>query len=190
MTDTTNTTALGTEAAATEEKKKKSKLRSPMHYPQMFLLHALVIILVVWGLFGVVFGVMSAPNNDMYPRFDSGDLLLYYRLDRDVKAQDTIVLDKNDTTYVGRVVAVGGDTVDITDDERLIVNDNAVVETNIFYPTPRYEGFMNYPVTVPEGECFVLVDSRESGEDSRYYGTVSMDEIEGTVITVLRRSNL
>ena len=76
MTDTTNTTALGTEAAATEDKKKKSKLRSPMHYPQMFLLHALVIILVVWGLFGVVFGVMSAPNNDMYPRFDSGDLLL------------------------------------------------------------------------------------------------------------------
>ena len=171
-------------------KNKKDKTLSPMHYPQKFLFHLLVIIVVVWVMFGLVFGLTTVPSNDMYPRMDGGDLLLYYRLERAPKAQDIVVLDKLDTTYVGRVVAKQGDTVDITDDEKLVINGNSVIESNIFYGTPRFEGFNQYPVKLNENEYFVLVDQRQSGEDSRYYGVVKENEIEGTVITVIRRSNL
>lgn len=166
------------------------KRRSPMNHPQLFLLHALIIVVAIWLLFGLFFGVTTAPNNDMYPRIDTGDLLLYYRLDKDVKAQDVVVIRKNDTTYVARVVAVAGDTVEITDDERLVINGNSVIESNIFRSTPRYEGFVNYPLTLEEGTFFVLVDARNTGEDSRYFGPVSTDELLGTVITVVRRTNL
>ena len=86
-----------------------------MDQPQKFLIRAFFLTAVLWGMYGWVFGLMHAPNNDMHPRIDSGDLLLYYRLDTDMKAQDIAVLKKNNTVYVGRVVAVGGDTVDITD---------------------------------------------------------------------------
>ena len=171
-----------------EEKVKKEI--SPMRYPQLFLLHAIVIVIILWLMFGWVFGIMSAPSNDMYPRIDSGDMLLYYRLDRDVMASDVIVLRKNDTVYVARVVAVGGDTVEITDKETLVVNGNTVIENNITEKTPIYEGFVEYPLTLKSGECFVLVDHRNGGEDSRYFGPVSKDEIIGTVITVVRRTNL
>ena len=82
------------------------------------------------------------------------------------------------------------DTVDITDDERLIINGNQVIETNIFSSTPRYEGFLEYPVTLGANECFVLADKRQGGTDSRYFGPVSKDKIAGTVITILRRLNL
>ena len=94
------------------------------------------------------------------------------------------------SVFVCRVVAQPGDTVDISQGERLVVNGNSMIETNIFYPTPEYEGFMEYPVTLGEGEYFVLADYRNGGADSRFFGAVSEDEILGTVITILRRNNL
>ena len=175
---------------AQENQKKKTKGISPMHYPQVFLFHALVIISVVWLMFGVFIGITYAPNDDMSPRIDGGDMLIYYRIDKDVKANDVIVLKKNDTEYVARVVAVGGDTVDITDSNSLVINGNTVVENKIYFKTEKYWEYMSYPYTVEEGKCFVLVDKRQSGEDSRYFGTVAKDEIRGTVLTVVRSHNL
>ena len=115
--------------------------------------------------------------------------MFYYYLNKNIKAQDIVVLKKNNTEYVGRVVAVEGDTVDITDSENLVINGNIMTERNIYSPTPIYEGFVKYPLTLKEGEFFVLADQRNGGEDSRYYGAVSEKEMLGTVITVIRRSN-
>ena len=94
------------------------------------------------------------------------------------------------SVFVCRVVAQPGDTVEIGQGERLVVNGNSMIETNIFYPTPEYEGFAEYPLTLGEGEYFVLADYRNGGADSRFFGAVKEDEILGTVITILRRNNL
>ena len=162
---------------------------------QFFLLRLAAFVLVVWLLFFVFIGVMHMPTTDMYPRIDAGDFVLYYRLDKDVKAQDIVVLEKDipdvgKKVFVCRVVAVAGDTVEITEDKRLMVNGNIMIEQNIFYPTPKYEGSVTYPLTLGEDECFVLADSRNGGTDSRYFGPVEKDEIYGTVITIVRRNNL
>ena len=143
----------------------------------------------------VFIGIMHMPSTGMYPRVDAGDFILYYRLDKDVRAQDIIVVEKNiqgagKQLFVSRVVAVAGDTVEITSDNRLSVNGNIMIETNIFYQTPRYESDVQYPLTLGEGECFVLADSRNGGTDSRSFGPVKADEINGTVITIIRRNNL
>lgn len=173
-----------------QKQEKKQKKRSPMNPVQIFFLNAIIIVTVIWLLFGMVFGFAAVPNGDMSPNLKAGDLLLYYQLYNDYKAQDVVVLRKNDTTYVGRIVAVGGDTVEITDSESLVINGHTMIENNIYSPTPRYEGFTQYPLTLAEGECFVLADLRNGGEDSRYYGAVSEREILGKVITVIRRNNL
>lgn len=149
-----------------------------------------MILIILWLAFSLFLGIKMAPNDDMKPRISAGDILVYYRLDKDPSAEDVVVLKKNGTDYVGRVVAVAGDTVDITDKSALIINGNSVVEDMIYYATPRYEGFVEYPVTLKEGECFVLSDKREGGEDSRYYGPVSVREIKGTVIGQFRRGNI
>ena len=174
----------------TPKKPEKKARVSPMRYPQLFILHSIIVVIMIWLLFGVFFGLMTAPNNDMYPRIDNGDLLLYYRMEKAPKAQDVVVIRKNNTTYVGRVVAAAGDTVEITDDEKLKINGHTMIEKNIYQKTPRYEGFNQYPLTLAEGAFFVLADARSNAEDSRYYGPVSADEIQGTVITVVRRNNL
>lgn len=188
------------EEVPTEEeklnKKVKKRERGVKTY-QRFLLSLLVFALAIWLLFFVFIGLTHMPNGDMYPRVDAGDFVMFYRLDKDVKAQDIIVFEKTtpkaaDQLFIARVVAVAGDTVEISDGDRLIVNGNSIVESNIFYNTPRYEGegLPEYPLTLGEGECFVLVDSRNGGTDSRYFGPVTRDEILGTVITIVRRNNL
>lgn len=184
------------------EKKSAEKLpekiqrseRSVKDY-QYFILRLIILVVALWLLFFVFIGVMKMPTGDMYPRIDAGDLVLFYRLDKSVKAQDIIVIKKEVPTLEGkqtmilRVVAVAGDTVDIRDD-RLIINGNAVVEPNIFSPTPVYEGHTEFPLTLQEGQCFVLADGRQGGSDSRFFGPVDQRDIVGTVITIIRRNNL
>ena len=177
-------------AAAFGTQKTIGKAKSQMRSLHFSLLSILIIIILVWLMLGVVFGIMKAPSIDMSPRIDYGDLLLYYRWDNKIDINEVVVINKNDTIYIGRVIAVGGDTVEITDDAVLIVNGNAINEPNIFYTTPRYEGYEEFPQTVPEGQYFILVDRREGGEDSRYYGTVTDKEIKGSVVTIIRRNNL
>ncbi len=185
--------------SAEKQKKMRRKIRRSeraVKSYQYFLLRLAIFLIVLWVLFFQIVGVVICPTADMHPRVDAGDMVLFYRLDKDVRAQDVIVIQKaadekhEPEIYVLRVVAVAGDTVEITDSERLIVNGSTMIESDIFYPTPRYEGYTEYPLTLQEGQCFVLADSRNGGMDSRYFGVVNADEILGTVITIVRRNNL
>ena len=169
---------------------KQEKQSSPMTPIQILLLNFLIVITILWILFGSVVGLVNAPNNDMYPNIKSKDLILYYRLNNNYHAQDIVVLTKNNTTYIGRIVAAGGDTVDISDSERLVINGNTVAESGIYASTPRFEGFVNYPVKLGKNEYFILADARNGAEDSRYYGKVSADEICGEVVAVIRRNSI
>ena len=179
-----------------ELEKKARKTDKGVKSYQNFIIRAAVLLIVIWALFFKVVGITQMPNEDMYPRLDAGDILLFYRLDKDVRPQDIVVLEKQGTSgknkdlYVGRVVARAGDTVNINEAGHLVINNNAVVESNIFYETYAYEGFTQFPLTLREGEYFVLSDNRDGGTDSRYYGVVSKKELLGTVITVIRRNNL
>ena len=163
---------------------------------QWFAMQVLIFVIIIYVLFAHIVGITTMPSADMYPRIDPGDFVLFYRLDKDVKAQDIIVFEKElpedggKHVFICRVVACEGDTVEIADDSRLIINGNTVVEPNIFYLTPRYEGYTSYPLKLGQGECFVLADSRNGGTDSRFFGPVSRNEIAGTVITIVRRNNL
>lgn len=149
--------------------------------------------------------MMPMRNNDMMPRMSAGDLLLYYRLERTYDNQDVVVFRKAEEKdahvgkkgsgkrhdrYVGRIVARGGDTVEITEDSRLKVNDSIVAENDIYYKTPSYEEGISYPIELEKDQYFVLGDFREGAKDSRYLGAVDAKEIKGKVITVIRRSGL
>ena len=174
--------------------KKRHKRR--MRALRSFLFRTVALALVVYILFFRVVGIMMMPNRDMYPRLDAGDLLLYYRLEQNPKPQDIIVLEKaadngaEKQRFVCRVIAAPGDTVLISEEKGLSVNGNTQIETGIFYPTQEYEGRVEYPVKLGEGEYFVLADRRNGGMDSRYFGIVKAEEIRGVVITILRRNNL
>lgn len=224
--------------AAARAKRRRRRLRDL----RSLLLRMAFLLLVVYVLFFHVVGIMIMPNGDMSPRLETGDLVLFFRLNLDVHSGDVVVLEKYvepeaaasfggavaaaaagakratamdkivaginafdraikallrrpiptqpGETYVSRVIAAPGDTVDITDGERVLVNGNALIESNIFYSTPEYLGFVEYPVTLGPDEYFVLSDHRQGGADSRFFGPVKENDILGVVITVARRNNL
>lgn len=147
-------------------------------------------ILLLALLFGGIFGITSMRNNDMMPRISSGDLVLYYRLEQKLRSRDVVVFEKSGVQYIGRIVAAGGDSVEITEDSHVKVNGSTVVETDIYYSTPRYESDVEYPVVLDENQYFILGDFRDNARDSRFFGPVAKSEIKGKVITVVRRSGL
>ena len=155
-----------------------------------FLVRLFLLITVIGILFGVVFGLTPMANADMQPAVCAGDLMLYYRLGKNLNSDDVVVFQKEGIQYTGRIVAVPGDVVEITDESELMVNKNTVMEDNIFYTTPAYDSEVEYPLALKEDQYFILCDNREGAKDSRSLVVVDTSEIKGKVITIVRRSGI
>jgi len=140
-------------------------------------------------LFTLVYGFHYTADPGMQPSIRNGDLTLFYRWDKNYRAGDLVLLSYKGDTQIRRVVAVAGDSVNITE-EGLIINGSLQIEPGIYQETHRFTQGVNFPLVVPEGSVFVLGDAREQATDSRIYGPVSISETQGTVITVLKRRNL
>lgn len=79
--------------------------------------------------------------------------------------------------FVKRVIGVPGDKIDIHDG-RVYVNDDPLDEKVETHPL----GTLEYPLTVPDGEYFVLGDNRRESNDSRRWGFARADQIIGRVM--------
>ncbi|RGD75978.1 signal peptidase I [Faecalicoccus pleomorphus] len=157
---------------------------------RFFLMRAGVLLLILYIMFGWIFGLHVVNNLDMQPKIFAGDLSLFYRLDPSYNIGEVLVYQVDGKTYLGRVVARAGDEVDITEDNHLKINGDIMIESDIYYETGRYENGISLPVKVPADSYFLLCDLREGGKDSRIFGPISRSDIKGKVITILRRSNL
>ena len=140
-------------------------------------------------VFLFVFGLFQAPDESMSPALKEGDLVVYYRLEKTYAAGDVIVVDDGDSKELRRVVAVAGDTVEFSSDG-LVINGYLQSEDKIYTETLPFTEGITYPVTVGEGQVFVMGDNRPESKDSRLYGPVDIDtSTEGKVMTVIRRRN-
>lgn len=81
--------------------------------------------------------------------------------------------------FVKRVIGLSGDTIDIKDGN-VYVNGEELNEPYIKGYTDTRE--LKYPLVVPEGQLFVLGDNRGYSLDSRNFGCIDKDMIEGKVV--------
>jgi len=140
-------------------------------------------------IFTFIYGFHRNTDPDMAPMVKDGDLVLFYRLNKDYAIGDLLLLDFQGLRQVRRVVAKAGDTVDITE-HGLIINGGLQHEPEIFQQTWQYVNDVSFPITVEEGQVFVLGDARENAIDSRVYGAINTKDTLGTVITIIRRRGL
>lgn len=85
----------------------------------------------------------------------------------------------SDKPYIKRVIGLAGDTVAIRDGS-VYVNDVELEEPYIADGITGCRGARECtPVTVPEGEVFVLGDNRGDSSDSRVFGPVPIDNVIG-----------
>lgn len=86
--------------------------------------------------------------------------------------------------YIKRVIGVGGDTVEMKNDQ-LYVNQQPVEESYLdeYKRQAQAEGYFFTgdfgPIEVPDGELFVLGDNRMNSKDSRMIGTIPLESVVG-----------
>lgn len=82
--------------------------------------------------------------------------------------------------YVKRIIGVPGDTIDIKDGF-VYVNGEKLDETYVNGVTEEKNN-LSYPLTLEENTLFVLGDNREHSVDSRDFGPINYDQLDGKVI--------
>lgn len=174
------------EQPAVSAKKRPSVIKDIL---SLFLKVGSILVIFVL-LFTFLYGVIPYDEPGMAPAIKDGDLVFFYRYNNvGYLPQDVIVLERDGGRIARRVVATAGDTVDITP-EGLVINGALQQESEVFYKTDRYEEGVSFPLTVPEGQVFVLGDFRVAASDSRMFGCVSVDDTLGKVMAVVRRRNM
>lgn len=153
--------------------------RMPVKYEIYDYVSSIVFALaVVLLFFTFVFRVVMVTNISMQNTLHAGDRLILSHIGYVPKQGDIVVLStkavKGD--IIKRVVATGGQTVNINFDTHTVyVDGKALREPYIRQPTAT-RGDVAFPVTVPPGHVFVMGDNRNYSYDSRYQAIGMIDD--------------
>ncbi|MDD5947852.1 MAG: signal peptidase I [Oscillospiraceae bacterium] len=194
------------EPEQTQQTKEKAK-STPLSILYDFLdmvESVLISCFVVMLLFGFVLRPVKVDGSSMVPTLYNMDQLLMVSLFYQPAYGDIVVVNGDyatlfsdaqqtvpyetqgtDINLVKRVIATGGQTIDIDFDTGNITIDGELLDQSfIKLSATRNEGAFTYPMTVPEGYCFVMGDNRNGSMDSRHpsVGLISEDQVLGHVV--------
>jgi signal peptidase I len=155
----------------------------------------IVAILVLFTVYVLVAFPVEVSGSSMSPNLETGDRLLVEKLTRlfeDYSRGDIVVLHPPDydyIDYVKRVIAVPGDTVKIFNcqvlisrgEVKFILNEELYLSSDVCTLGGRslVEGRV---YTLNENEFVVLGDNRSGSQDSRFFGLVKRERIQGKVV--------
>jgi len=150
-------------------------------------------------LINCAFRLSQVKGSSMDNTLQDGELILLWSLGYQPRQGDIIVLNKTpvvlpgwsrDEAIVKRVIAVGGQTVDIDYAAGLVYVDGQPLDEPYIREEmylPFVSSMMNTHWEVPEDSVFVLGDNRNESTDSRYdeLGCIHSDYILGKAVLAL-----
>ena len=155
-------------------------------------IESIIIIMVVIVINVFVFNITTVSGESMNPTLENGDILILKKYEALLKTEeykrgDIIVfkspLYKDKRSFIKRVVGIPGDKINILEGN-LYINDEYINETYI--ENESFTESLSYGENyiVPEGMIFVIGDNRLPGgsDDSRSFGSVSIEGIKGKVV--------
>ena len=151
------------------------------------IIEIIIIFLVVFILFNFIIGISFVKGKSMYPTLHNNEIAFYTRIIPHFERGDVLsVRMPSGDYYVKRVIAVGGDTVDIRQG-KLYVNGEEMEEPYINGATEKTIGGVEFPYPGEDGKLFVMGDNREESMDSRDFGAVIRKQIKGKVLLYIGR---
>ena len=155
----------------------------------------IVAVLVLFIVYVLVAFPVEVSGSSMSPNLETGDRLLVEKLTSKIdgyKRGEIVVLHPPDydyIDYVKRIVGLPGDTVKIyncqvfinREDTKFVLNEEIYLDKEIC--TLGGKSLVEGRVyTLKEGEFVVLGDNRPNSQDSRFFGIVRENRIQGKVV--------
>ena len=153
------------------------------------ILIAPVIVIIV-----IMFYVITPRNVDgvsMMPTFHDKDFILLYKLayiNTPPKRGDVVVFQHSaQEHYIKRVIGLPGETI-LLKDGRIYIN-GSLLDESAYLPSgirTQQESFLieGEPFTIPPNKFFCIGDNRSNSIDSREFGPVDLEYIEGRVVMI------
>ena len=129
-------------------------------------------VLIITLVFTFAVRMMGVSGPSMIPTLQDGDRLIVINaaLCGTYRVGDIVIARKesfDEKPIVKRVIATGGQTVDIDFDLGRVYVDGALLEEEYINDLTYLEEGTEFPLTVPEGSVFLMGDNRNHSNDSR-----------------------
>ena len=147
-----------------------------------------VVAIMAVALFFVIYMCDTAKmiGNSMAPKLNNGESVLINKLSYAIsepERYDVVVFkDDEEKLTIKRIIGLPGEEIKIEDSKIYIRNKDGETVLEDKYCKDKFEaGYVTEYVKIPTGEYFVLGDSRNVSEDSRflYVGNINEEDIVG-----------
>jgi signal peptidase I len=193
--------------ALTKEKAEQKPAEEPKAKVQEFIEAIIIAILIAGVIRALVVQAYKIPSRSMVPTLLIGDHLLVNKFIYGIKIPvirttlvsvsnpergDIIVfIYPNDRSkdYIKRVIGVAGDKIEIRN-KNIFINDKlykdnfGIYSDSIVYPAMVQPRDNFGPVVVPKNCLFVMGDNRDESADSRFWGFVNLQDVEGKALLI------